>query len=68
MDSGLDNEAEFTARDYGRVLPILRGLPDHSAMDVGAIADLIGTDKLELIQWVRADIKFARLVESKVTK
>jgi len=37
-------------------------------LDVGDLADQVGADKLELIQWVRADIAFARLIDSKVTK
>ncbi|WP_116812438.1 hypothetical protein [Steroidobacter cummioxidans] len=68
MDMQIDDEIEAAAHDYGRVLRLLRSLPDHCALDVGALADQVGADKLELIQWVRADITFARLIESKVTK
>ncbi len=68
MDSRPDDDASPATRDYRRALLMLRSLPDHCAMDVGALAERIGADKLELIQWVRADIAFARLIESKVTK
>ena len=68
METGLEDDVETARHDYRRVLGLLRGLPDHCAMDVGALADRVGADKLELIQWVRADITFARLIESKVTK
>lgn len=68
MDMRIGDELEIARHDYRRVLGLLRSLPDHCAVDVGALADRVGADKLELIQWVRADITFARLIESKVTK
>lgn len=68
MDMQVDDDIETAEHDYWRVLRLLRGLPDQCALDVGDLADQIGADKLELIQWVRADIAFARLIESKVTK
>lgn len=68
MNSVVDDDIEIVEHDYPRVLRLLRNLPDHCALDLGALADQIGADKLELIQWVRADITFARLIESKVTK
>lgn len=68
MDTQVEDDVETVQHDFRRVLRILSSLPDHSALDVGALADQVGADKLELIQWVRADITFARLIESKVTK
>ena len=68
MDIRPEDDASSATRDYRRALLMLRDLPDHCALDVGALADRIGADKLELIQWVRADITFARLIQSKVTK
>jgi hypothetical protein len=55
-------------REYESALLMLRTVPDHSAVDVGELAERIGADKLELIQWMRAHITFARLIESKVVK
>jgi hypothetical protein len=68
MEMQIEDDVETVERDYWRVLRLLRSLPDQCALDVGDLADQVGADKLELIQWVRADIAFARLIESKVTK
>lgn len=67
MNVVLGNDAETSAvRSYRSALSALEGLPDHCALDVGELAHRIGADKLELIQWVRADIRFARLIASKI--
>lgn len=55
-----------TSSGYRLALSALNRLPDHCAADAGELAHLIGADKLELIQWVRADIEFARLIASKL--
>jgi hypothetical protein len=68
MDMQVEDEVETVEHDYWRVLRLLRSLPDQCALDLGDLAEQIGADKLELIHWVRADIAFARLIESKVTK
>lgn len=69
MDIRLENEPTHTTpRGYQLALSALKSLPDHSVMGMDELADRIGADKLELIAWVRADIKFARLIASKVTK
>jgi hypothetical protein len=68
MDKRRGDNTNPAARDYQRAIFMLKSLPDRCAMDVSELADRIGADKLELIQWVRADIAFARLIESKVTK
>lgn len=68
MAMQMDDDVETVEHDYWRVLRRLRSLPDQCALDLGDLADQVGADKLELIQWVRADIAFARLIESKVTK
>lgn len=66
--SEVEEDSRISARrGYGRLLSALNSLPDHCAMDVGEVAIRIGTDKLELIQWMRTDIEFARLIASKVT-
>lgn len=52
---------------YRTALSVLRNLPDHCAMNVDELAGRIGVDKLDLLQWVRADLEFARLIASKVT-
>jgi hypothetical protein len=54
------------APDY-RLFVTVNNLPNRCAIDVAALADRIGADKLELIRWMRADIAFARLVASKVS-
>jgi hypothetical protein len=53
-------------QEYASAVSALRSLPDHCAADVEEIARRIGTEKLALIGWSRADLKFARLVASKV--
>jgi hypothetical protein len=67
MDTQEDRRRGPT-RDYQLALSALSSLPDHCAMDVGELANRIGADKLALISWVRTDLSFARLIESKVTK
>lgn len=52
--------------DYRLVMLALRTLPDHCARNVEELAQRIGADKLELLMWGKADIKFARLLASKV--
>jgi hypothetical protein len=69
MDIQLEEEPRLAAtRDYQLALSALNRLPDRCAVDVGELAERIGADKLELITWVRADIKFARLIASKVSQ
>jgi hypothetical protein len=69
MDIRLEDERTLTAtRVYQLALSALNRLPDHSATDMSELASRIGVDKLELITWIRADIRFARLIASKVTK
>lgn len=67
MDIRLEEEPSTQAHSYRLVYLAVSKLPDRCAQDVGALAERIGTDKLELIQWMRADIEFARLISSKVT-
>jgi hypothetical protein len=55
------------ARDYRLLFVAVNNLPDRCAVDVAALAEQIGADKLELINWIRTDISFARLIESKLT-
>jgi hypothetical protein len=52
----------------GRQLALLalNALPDHCARDMSELARRIGVDKVELINWGRADIRLARLLASKV--
>lgn len=69
MEIHLEEEPRLAATlDYQLALSALNRLPDHCAVDVGELAQRIGADKLELITWVRADIKFARLIASKVSQ
>ena len=69
MDTRLEDERTQTAAGvYQLALSALNTIPDHSATDMSELANRIGVDKLELITWVRADIRFARLIDSKVTK
>jgi len=63
-----DDSRLRAAREYQLALSALNTLPDHSAPDLGVLAHRIGADKLALISWVRTDLSFARLIESKVTK
>jgi hypothetical protein len=51
---------------YSQVVLAVNRLPNRCALDVTELADQIGADKLDLIRWVRADIRFARLIASKV--
>jgi hypothetical protein len=57
-----------TVRDHHVAALALSHLPDDCALNLGELAERIGADKLELIEWTRADIQFARLVASKVTR
>lgn len=66
MDIGLNTLSK--PREYQQAVLALSRLPDHCAVDAGELARRIGVDKLELIQWVRADVTFARLIASKMTK
>lgn len=69
MDIQLEDERTLTgAGVYQLALSALSALPDHSATDMSELALRIGVDKLELITWIRSDIRFARLIASKVTK
>jgi len=69
MDIRLKDDFSMAATGgYQLALSVLNGLPDHCATDMGELAHRIGVDKLELIAWIRSDIKFARLIASKVTK
>ena len=68
MDVQDDDRYLRAAREYELALSALSRLPDHCAEDLGALANRIGADKLALISWVRMDLAFARLIESKVTK
>lgn len=54
-------------RSYRLVLSALHSLPDRCAPTVGQLADQIGADKLDLLNWVRGDLEFARLIASKMT-
>jgi len=63
-----DDARRRSAREYQLALSALSSLPDHCAPDLAELANRIGTDKLALISWVRTDVSFARLIESKVTK
>jgi hypothetical protein len=53
--------------EYYQALAALRELPDRCAANIDELANRIGAKKLTLIGWLRADVKFARLVASKVT-
>ena len=69
MDTGVKEQATPSKpREYELAVLALRRLPDHCAVDAGELARRIGVDKLELIQWVRSDVMFARLTASKLTK
>jgi hypothetical protein len=61
----LDSEVS-KALDYGLALRALRSLPDCCATDLDDLANRLGTKKLTLIGWLRADLQFARLVGAKV--
>jgi hypothetical protein len=63
-----DEARERAVRDYRLAKAALTTLPDRCAGDLGELATRIGADKLALISWVRTDVSFARLIESKVTK
>lgn len=64
----LEEDSGNAARhSYSLALLALRSLPDRCALDLGEVARRIGADKLELIQWMRADIKLARMLEAKLT-
>jgi hypothetical protein len=67
-DRPLEDTRQRATLDYQLALSAVRRLPDHCATDVGEVASRIGADKLALISWVRTDLGFARLIDSKVTK
>src|SRR5262249_7885381 len=48
-------------------LSVVQSLPDRCAQSVSELAARIGADKLDLLNWARADLEFARLIASKVT-
>ena len=66
MENNVESEPGYD--EHQRALSALHDLPDNCAQDVTDLAGRIGADKLELIRWVRADVKFARLIASKVVK
>ena len=66
MDARNDPQGR-TTHEFQTALSAVTSLPDHCALDVGELANRIGADKLALLSWVRTDVKFARLIESKVT-
>lgn len=69
MQTGVKEPADLSkSSEYDLAVRALRQLPDHSVVDAGELARQIGVDKLELIQWVRADVTFARLTASKLTE
>jgi hypothetical protein len=49
------------------VLSVVQNLPDRCARNVTELATRIGADKLDLLNWARCDLEFARLIASKVT-
>ena len=49
------------------VLSVVQNLPDRCAQNVTELATRIGADKLDLLNWARCDLEFARLIASKVT-
>lgn len=61
-------DSASAAHDHRVAAMALSDLPDDSAVNLSELAERIGVDKLELIQWVRADIQFARLVASKMNR
>ncbi len=44
----------------------VRDLPDGCACTVAELAERLGIDKLVLIRWMRANVRFALLAASKV--
>jgi hypothetical protein len=68
MNTGMKDDLRGAGvRSYRSVLSALHGLPDRCAPNVGELADQIGADKLDLLNWVRGDLEFARLIASKMT-
>jgi hypothetical protein len=67
MDIHVESENAQVAHSYSTAFSALRSLPDSCAENLSEIAVLIGADKLELIQWMRSDIRLARLLASKLT-
>jgi hypothetical protein len=59
---------ELGVGDYAVAIAALNRLPDRCAADINDLASRIGTEKTTLIGWLRADLNFARLVDSKVLK
>jgi hypothetical protein len=68
MEMQEEDARRRATRDYQLALSALSSLPDRCAPDLGELAHRIGADKLALISWVRTDVSFARLIESKVNK
>lgn len=67
MNALLKDVAEKSTTRSPRVAVLaLRKLPDRCATNVGELAERIGADKLDLLQWVRADMEFARLIALKL--
>jgi hypothetical protein len=63
----LKEDAGKSAQGSYRVaLSAVQNLPDRCAPTVGELAAQIGADKLDLLNWVRADLEFARLIASKM--
>jgi hypothetical protein len=62
------DDFDVSVRDYEGFIQSLRELPDRCAADVGELATRIGAKKLALIRWSRADLRFARLVASKMSQ
>jgi hypothetical protein len=56
------------SQTYQIVVSALRQLPNNCVADLDELVHRIGADKLEVIQWSRADITFAYLVDSKLVK
>jgi hypothetical protein len=57
---------DVPVHDHELLVQSLSELPDRCAADVGELASRIGAKKLALIRWSRSDVRFARLVASKV--
>lgn len=56
-----------TAIKHRITVSVVQNLPDRCARNVTELAARIGADKLDLLNWARADLEFARLIASKVT-
>jgi hypothetical protein len=60
------DSAPLGTDDYELIASALRRLPDRSTENLTELADRIGAQKLKIISRVRTDLKFARLVASKI--